>query len=221
MKLVVNSDQEFVLNTVVQMLKEKYDYSIDQFDSTIDFAITELAKIQLRTLAQSGDINLHEGKDVLENAIDDVSEKIQQRIPQFKLNKKYRKSLQELKYSVFEIVELTSELSQSKENKRIGNRVSLPSTVNNSYEIVEIGLAGHIEGLLARPLTETFVLDLDNLKSKYFTINGEWFPYEVSRNEFVFTVDDDGSVYISTENFPESLMSEAKSQLEGLVTSLC
>jgi len=221
MKLEMLSDHEFVLNSVVQMLEEKGANSAEEFDSTIDFAITELTKIHLRNQAQFYDRRFQEGKDVFERAINEVAESIQERIPQFKLNKRYRMSLQELRYPASEIFELTSELWESKETNRIGSRISLPPEGNNSYEIIEVGLTGYIEGLLARPVIGSAILDLDKLRAQNFSIKGDWFPFEVSIDELIFTIDDDGTIFVSTENFPERLMSEAKAQLASLVASMC
>lgn len=220
LKFEVISDHEFVLNTVDQMLEERDGNYSNQFDSTIDYAIVELTKIKLRDLAQLGDRRFKENKDALNIASNAVQEEIQKRNPQFVINKNYRKSLHSLSYPALEIMELTNELSRSREIERIGNRISLPNS-NNIYEIVQIGLSGSIEGLLAKPVSECVLIDLDNFKEQHYDINGEWFPFEIMVEDFIFILDDDATIYISTDNFPERLLSEAKKNLMDLVTALC
>ena len=218
MKYEVVSDHKFVLKTVVGLLEGR-DKDFEQFDSTIDYAITELTKIQLRNLAQSCDRRFWDDRDALDLAINEVDEKIRVQIPQFKLGKRYRKSLRALKYPASEIKELTRELSRSRASERIGPRILL-SNLNNTHEIVEIGLADSIKGLLAKPVSEHVRMDLEKLKAQGFDIEGEWFPYEIRMEELSYIVDDDGTIYISTDNFPERLLSEARNNLTELVSIL-
>ena len=179
MRQEIISDKEFVLIAIEEMVGTVGDKFLDTFNNTVDFAITELAKMHLRDLAQSGELRGERRRGLLKEAVNDVEDLIRERVPGFNLLKKKKGLMQELQYSADEIFELTAELSESRQKKRIGNRHCLPDGNNAPYEIVEIGLTGHIEGLLARPLLDRVYIDLKYLTASY-EVKGEWFPYEIS-----------------------------------------
>ena len=62
-------------------------------------------------------------------------------------------------------------------------------------------------------------MDLDALSAR-FPLEGEWFPYEVTVEDMVFVVDDDGTVFVSTENFPREVRERARAMLEEIAALL-
>jgi hypothetical protein len=76
-----------------------------------------------------------------------------------------------------------------------------------------------IEGLLATPTENVTALNIDGIRQAFPT-QGEWFPFEVSLDNFLFVVDDDGAIFISTENFPKEVLDRARTILHKLAEML-
>ena len=108
-----------------------------------------------------------------------------------------------------EMFSLRQELLDSRRIDRIGEKADLSAESSVPFEVVEIGLRGLIEGLVLVPLLDEFELNLDPISHLCGTTEGH-FPIEVKIQDFLYVVDDDGTMYTSTDNFPERLVKEAK-----------
>ncbi len=100
----------------------------------------------------------------------------------------------------------------------IRHRLSESSRI--PIEITELGLSGFIEGLLAKAFlnnSEGYNINLENLE---YRVEGEWFPFEVMIEDFVFTIDDDGTIFVSVENLPQRLVLKAKEMLQVIANQL-
>lgn len=99
---------------------------------------------------------------------------------------------------------LSCKLAESKSRKRISEKSPITAIdARSPYELFRLGFVDSIEGLLAIPTPDVATLDIDRIREEFRT-NGDWFPFEVAVDDLVFVLDDDGSLYISTENFPLS-----------------
>jgi hypothetical protein len=87
------------------------------------------------------------------------------------------------------------------------------------YQVKELGLKGAIEGLLIFPLSDVVDVDLDRLKQTY-SVEGGWFPFQVKVGDFTFVVDDDGSIFTSTEHFSERMMRDVRQIIEQIAHQL-
>jgi hypothetical protein len=58
------------------------------------------------------------------------------------------------------------------------------------------------------------------LGQQRWQIEGEWFPYEVHADEFVFVIDDDGSIFVSTANLPGELREKASRMIRQIADAL-
>jgi hypothetical protein len=115
---------------------------------------------------------------------------------------------------------LTRKLIESKGRKRIGEKTPV-STVDarRHYDVLELGLLESVQGLLAIPAPDVGALDVDGIRQAYPT-EGDWFPFEVRVDDLLFVIDDDGSLFISTENFPRDVLGRAKLALHHLAEKL-
>jgi hypothetical protein len=71
------------------------------------------------------------------------------------------------------------------------------------------------EGLLVQPTGDDFEINLEGLPEGG-TVRGDWYPYEVQYEDILFIVDDDGSIFVTVENFPERLVVRVREQLHEL-----
>jgi hypothetical protein len=101
----------------------------------------------------------------------------------------------------------------------LGKRQEKISADYIRFEVIEMGLSQMIDGLVVAPLVEECELDLDAIESPY-QLEGEWFPFEITVRELQVVLDDDGSLVLSTRNFPEFLLLEAKTTVITLAERL-
>ena len=95
--------------------------------------------------------------------------------------------------------------------------IALKSILKKSrfWEVIYYLSCSRIEGLLTQPLFKDFNIDLNRIKGR-FEVKGDWFPFEIKIGEFVFALDDDGSIFTSTENFPEPVFKDAYEHLHKI-----
>jgi hypothetical protein len=85
----------------------------------------------------------------------------------------------------------------------------------------ELGLKEAIQGILVEPTEQVEEIDIDSIREHgRWRVQGEWFPYAVYANEFVFVIDDDGSVFVSTINLPVELRDKANSIIRQIADLL-
>lgn len=57
-----------------------------------------------------------------------------------------------------------------------------------------------VEGIVAVPLGEQgYYLNLEGIKNSY-EVEGTQFPFQIATGTFVFILDDDGSIFVATDN---------------------
>jgi hypothetical protein len=69
------------------------------------------------------------------------------------------------------------------------------------------------------PLADVVDVDLDRLKQTY-SVEGDWFPFQIKLGDFTFVLDDDGSIFTSTDHFSERMMTDARQIIEQIAHQL-
>ncbi len=167
-------------------------------------------------------------QDLLRSAIDNTLEGVQaatggQRM-RFDLEPYLREASTSLQSVAKEICRLSGKLRESRTAKRVYDKARLTEETGEaeddlSFEIRELGLLDSIEGLLAIPVDDSGTINIDAIKEDY-EVMGDWFPYEVIFGESVYVVDDDGTVFVSTENFPREYLERVRETLAGIASRL-
>ncbi|MBD2098477.1 hypothetical protein H6F90_25740 [Trichocoleus sp. FACHB-591] len=221
MRFKLLSQEEFILQNVVDLIQSSVVRESQTCSSAVEFGLTELVKEQMRRIAQEN--NTQRWGDALELAILDVRQKVEGRLAERHIRFDLKPHLggieTALKYPGKEITYLQDRLAQSRRTNRIGKRNRIAEAAQTPFEITEVGLQNSIEALIAAPVGKVYELNLEEVRRSY-EVEGEWFPFQVAVEEFEFVVDDDGTVFISTENFPEKLVLEAREMLVGLAKRL-
>jgi hypothetical protein len=214
MRLRIISHQEFVLQNLTELLQAANTSEATHFSSAIAFGLTELVRNLAREEAQK-----YTGiwaEDVLEGAIRAAENLLMEKGAfqhlQFELFHYWEDIRKSLKPSAKEISILRENLKQSKECERVAPRHIIMTEHQISVEISQVGLRNAIEGFLIKPLDLWCHLDTSLLPEMY-ELESECFPLEVTSSEFTFVIDDDGSVFLAIENFPEVLVWKARDAL--------
>ncbi len=222
----INSDIEFIVTSIIESIQNNPKRDTE-YSSTIELALTELVRATMRTIAQE---NIQRGSrrvQLLLEAIDMTELQIKE---YFDLGKKdfnideylkmYHDNIKKhLKYAGQEIENLTSRLMDSRERSRIGDRQRQKTKKGVLFEVINIGLREMIEGILVRPINKGIGINIDTAKTKY-DVKGDWYPFAITINRFTFVADDDGTIFVSTDNLPHDLVYEAREILNQLASDL-
>ncbi len=219
MKIRVSTEKEFILNSIVEAITARHKARKEaDYGDTIRFGVTELARIYMREVARretNEHYYYHDQYGLLNEALSRTEQAIQEALVPHRIQFDISELAgleDELVYPAKELAELGEKLSQAKRVDRIGSKRRLSPTGSIPFEIIEIGLTGFIEGLLIRPLVNTVELNLEEIGAPY-TVEGEWFPFQVQVEDFTFVIDDDGTIFISTQNFPPGLFERVREML--------
>jgi hypothetical protein len=214
--------QEFILDRLTAYIASKDGLEIAT-DSIINDCLTELIKLQMREIAGATDRPRHWVRiNPLDEAIANVQSILVKGKPQAKrLLEPFEESIRtKLKRVAKEMTMLSEMLQTTRRKENVLARQQVLSDVEVPFEVISIGTQQHLDGFVVRPLmTDTFSLNLESVEG-FATVTGEWFPYQIENKTFVFVVDDDGTIFISTENFPETLVSDALEAIKNLARRL-
>ncbi|OUC11909.1 MAG: hypothetical protein B0A82_24685 [Alkalinema sp. CACIAM 70d] len=223
--------KNFILAYVKEHLAHRDDISDTAIiaDSIINDCLIELVKIQMRDIA--GDTErlwpLRTSINILDEAINDVGTCLaEEKIWLGQLMSYYEEPIcAQLKYIAKEMETLYEKLQNSRQNGDILERQFTFQDLdcNNlevPFELISIGSPDNLDGLVVKPLIQSeFRINID-LVADIALIQGQWFPYDLIIQELVFVIDDDGTLFISTENFPETLLKTAYQTIQQLAMSL-
>jgi hypothetical protein len=146
-----------------------------------------------------------------------VSNTLSTEKPRFDFSEYFKAAEKKLRLPAMELSSLRTKLRESKDLARIGQETSVEGV--QPYQIKELGLKGAIEGLLIYPVSEVIEIDLDRLRNAY-AVEGEWFPFQIKSHDFTFVIDDDGSIFTSTEHYSDGMVADAKQILKQIADSL-
>ena len=194
------------------------------YSVSLEFALTELVREEMRRMAQEerprGTAN-----DLLRASLSRVTTRVEEILAtgqvRFDLSKYERQVCEKLAYPAKEIRSLGEELSKSRSERRLGAKEELVSDRGRRCVVHELGLREAIQGLLVEATEQVQEIDVDLLRAEHrWQVEGEWFPYEVHADEFVFVIDDDGSIFVSTANLPVELREKATRMIRQIADVL-
>jgi hypothetical protein len=223
MKRKTTSTSRLIFENVVALASElaKRGIPTKGYSSAIESGLSEMVRDNMRRMTQSHIPPRNGG--LLERALDESFGRVAQELRRtgvvFDLGQYLKQVQTTLKPVAAEMEKLAERLTYARRAGKLAYERVVGAEERPEYEVREIGLRGLTEGLLVQPTSDDFEIDLDALSAGY-KIRGDWFPYEVKVDEFLFILDDDGSIYVSVENFPDRLLVDARAQLEGLARRL-
>lgn len=195
-----------------------------KYSNVLEFALIELIKTRMRSLALAGD---HIGRrtEILTAAINLTVKQLYSAFEsnrlEIDLEPYLKQARKELKASAGELQRLSQSLANSRGAGKLPALIMQGDAEENRFEIRSLGLADQISGILALPRADAGEIDVERLlRLRDATLAGEWFPYELHWEEFVFVIDDDGSVFVSVENLPTSLAEKAERLVETVMRTL-
>ncbi len=199
-------------------MQDSKTYSI-----SLEFALTELVREEMRRMAQQ-ELPRGAAKELLRAALSRVTTRVEKTLEteqvRFDLSKYERRVREKLAFPAKEIRNLGEELSKSRSESRLGAKEELISDRGRRFVVHELGLREAIQGLLVEATDQVQEIDVDLLPGQRWQIEGEWFPYEVHADEFVFVIDDDGSIFVSTANLPGELREKASRMIRQIADAL-
>jgi len=190
---------------------------------SLEFALAELVRSEMRRIAQQP--HGGGGRDLLDLALDRVMRHVNESLRGHQLNidlGRYASTVRDkLRFPAKEMQDLADNLAESRRVHKLGDKEEVAADSGRHCIVHELGLREAIQGLLAEPNDDCHELDIDELREEAnWRLQGEWFPYELLAERFVFVIDDDGSVFVSTENLPPELREKASRLLRRVVDRL-
>lgn len=195
------------------------------YSASLEFALTELVRERMRAIAQHDAMGLT-GPDLLQRAAADVTSEL---VPALEANQlelefaPYLKAVKaKLKNTAKEICTLSRELSRSRIDRRIGDKAAMHAQSGKSFSVLELGLRDSIHGLFVEPPEAMEQINVEAFgEQRDWKVEGDWFPYEIhSPDGSLFIIDDDGSVFISTEGLSRELLRDLHQKIRWVTEVL-
>lgn len=195
-----------------------------QYSNSIEYALLELIRIQLRQMAQSREDGIAKGW-LFEAALRSVFATVETALEKDRmgcdLSAYEAQAIKQLKPAASELETLSNALSKSRHQGKLVPLIAHDIENESRFELRRLGFAESVDGLLVVPSESVQEIDIQRLQSlPNCRIDGKWFPYEVHQGDFMFVIDDDGSIFVSVENLPPRIMAEAQKQLEAIAKAL-
>jgi len=216
---------QFVIGSLVKMISTLSDQAEEGrvYNTAIGFGIDEAVRNNMRRLMQRR-TPMVGWNDLLDDAIHESAEQVQHELSlhglRFDLGQYLDNARGSLASAAKEMLGLNRKLIESRERKRIAEKTPVATAGSRRhYEISELGLLDSVEGILATPTDDVSSLNVEKIQEAFTTV-GDWFPFEVNVDGLVFIVDDDGAIFVSTENYPKEALERAKAGLHRLAEIL-
>jgi hypothetical protein len=216
---------QFIADSVAALIEEgtRDPRAQETYSSAVGSGVDEIMRYNLRQLSQEGS-RFGRWEELLRHASerseDQLNRALQARGITFDLSPYLSHASKSLAPAARELFILNRKLSESKLKMRIPDKVPVAAPHTRLlFTVTPLGLLGSVEGLLASPSPEVKSLQIERLRDEYST-SGEWFPFEVSVENLLFVIDDDGSIFVSTENYPPEMLDRAKTILHELARFL-
>lgn len=220
MKIQIKSQEKFIQEHIISETIERVskDYS-----NIINYSIDELTKLNMRKIAEEGDYSWR-STDILSESISETKSLLDNESKKYNLDSDFsdyfKETQKSLKPVANEISSLRDKLFTSRKEERIGSKEEVSTTDHQfTFDVIEVGLKESIEGLISIPRLDSFEMDIERIKNNYNMI-GDWFPFEIQIDYFTFILDDDGSIFVSTDNLPEDLVKKSRGLLEDLANKI-
>ena len=208
MTLIICSQQEVISDFVQHHLRNNAKAS-ELSSLVLRDSLSDLVQVLMRKVAIAETEKKFQGPDLLDSSIDKALADLSQstRTNNIHLLRNYFATIRKrLKYTAQEIAELQSKYQETSENSETNFKRIFEPDSSTKFNVTALGI-DEVKGFWASPILsdQTIQIDLDYLQN-VGQVKGDWFPLEVAIGELNFVIDDDGSVYVSTENFPERLI---------------
>lgn len=217
-RFVTRSQEEYLLQDLLKLVSSLHISEQSGYSQLVEFGVMELVRRQMRQVALEGQVR--ESEELLRRAVSQTHDKLQERLEgqqlAFDFTPYFQNAGQQLRYVAKEMQELAEELRQLGQQVQEGKPNTSAGQVE--FEVKEVGLR-EVEALIVTPLVREYELDLEWLRQSY-AVEGEWFPFYLAIEELGFVVDHDGTIFISTENFPSVLLEKARRLSIGLAHQL-
>ena len=216
------SQKAFITQYLAAYLQEQ-DPSTLQADSIVGDSLTELIRLQMREIASDSSNHWFWGNSILEKAVQQTLLDVESHFPDVSranLDQHLERARETLKFVAKEITDLQEKLQSAREREQILDRRRFTDDVEVPFEIISVGTRQSLEGLIVTPIGEQeCYLRLENPDNSW-RISGEWFPFELAIGELTFIVDDEGTIFISTDNLPKTLISQIRETLYQIAQRL-
>ena len=220
-----NNQRDLIVESVVGLSRGVSPArSTTNYSMTIEFALMELTRIEMRWIAQTEQPPAQPDellKSALRRVRATIEEAFEHNDVSLELGTYEKQLLKKLKFPAKEIQKLGRQLADSRRSLRLGSKEESAENQSGRFVVNELGLRGAINGLLAQPHDEIKEINIEKLRDgKIGQLEGEWFPYEVLVGDFVFVIDDDGSIFVATMNFPQEILREAREMINELAKAI-
>ncbi|GAB4385110.1 MAG: hypothetical protein Kow00121_49600 [Elainellaceae cyanobacterium] len=209
-RFAARSQDEYLLQDLLKLVESLRHQEQSGYSQLIEFGVMELVQRQMRQGAIEWQVR--EGEELLRRAIAQTHDRLQERLEEheltFDFTPYFQTAGQQLRYVAREIQELAGQFRQFRQQQQVPEGEVLTSRGQVVFEVKEVGLR-EVERLIVRPLNSECELDLEWLHQSY-SVEGNWFPLYVAIEELGLVVDSDGTIFISTENFPTVLLEKAR-----------
>lgn len=213
------SQEEHMLQDLLKLVQSLNRAEQRGYSQLIEFGVMELVQRQMRQGAIEG--QGRESEELLRRAVTQTHNRLQERLEgqnlSFDFTPYFQNAGQQLRYVAKEIQELAAQLRHLGQQE-VQEGEAMVSAGQVEFEVKEVGLR-EVEALIVTPLVREYELDLEWLRQTY-SVEGDWFPLYVRIEELGFVVDHDGTLFISTENFPTVLLEKARRLMVGLAHQL-
>ena len=216
------SQKAFITQYLAAYLQEQ-DPSTLQADSIVGDSLTELIRLQMREIAADTSNDWFLGNSIFEKAVQQTLLDVESHFPDVSranLDQHLERARETLKFVAKEITDLQEKLQSAREREQILDRRRFTDDVEVPFEIISVGTRQSLEGLIVTPIGEQeCYLRLENPDNSW-RISGEWFSFELAIGELTFIVDDEGTIFISTDNLPKTLISQIREMLYQIAQRL-
>ena len=207
-RVSITSPRQRALRSIVEVCRAEQISEKQELDSmTLESSVVELTREMMREMATEED--RWYGKDSLlcaaiERTEAVICERLTEQRVDFKIGDTLQIAEKSLRQTGNELQQLSVRLSESKRERRVKPTVTDQGTTSQPVAFHQIGLEGSPTGLLARPANDNdLTLDFDALQEHLpCEISGDRFPVEVSCDDHIFVMDDDGSVFVYVDGLP-------------------
>ncbi len=223
------SQEELLMQTLTDLIRNIVAEEAETYNVMLAEYLTDLVKERLVKLGEA-EMGLMARGGPLGQAYREVVYRLQERLTPYKIQfgfKRYQETVCEpLKALSREVALLQTALRESRRQDRVLFKTPIEVGEQVAFQIFAVGSAvdGETEALVAMPTSQQCSLDFHQVREEC-DVDGFWFPFQLSyrdpeMGELSFVVDQDGSVGIYTNNFPETLLRRVRKILKAIAGKL-
>ena len=223
------SQEELLMQTFTDLVRNILAEEVETYNVMLAEYLTELVKERLVKLGEA-EMGLMARGGPLDQAYREAVHRLQERLTLYEIRfdfRRYQETVCEpLKALSREVTLLQTALRESRRQERVPFKVPIEVGEQVAFQIFAVGSAvdGETEALVAMPTSQQCSLDFHQVREEC-DVDGFWFPFQLSYQdseigELIFVVDQDGSVGIYTNNFPEEILRKVRKHLKEIAGKL-